>query len=100
MKHVGIAVLGLMLAGCFGPYYEYTPMVGSDGTKHYLLKSPMSFTESSKAWSIKDLDQRSNKICPAGYNLINEDVVPVNNPAGFHSGSYDMHWQIKCKNLS
>ena len=100
MKHVGIAVLAFMLTGCLGPYFEYTPVIGSDGTKHYLLKSPMSFIEASKGWATKDLDSRSKQICPAGYNLINEEIMPVNNPAGFHSGSFDMHWQIKCKNLS
>jgi hypothetical protein len=100
MKSVGAALLVLTLAGCFGPYYEHTPMVGSDGTKFYLLKSAATFTDQSKIDAAMDLDKRSQKICSAGYTLVNQEIVPVNNPAGFHSGSYDVHWQIKCKNLS
>lgn len=100
MKIVAIAALTLTLTGCFGPYFEYTPVMGSDGTKYYMLKSAMSFLEASKGWATKDLDNRSKQICPAGYTVINEEIMPVNNPAGFHGGSYDMHWQIKCKNLS
>lgn len=73
-------------------------MVGTDGTPFYLLKGAASFTEKSRIDAAIDLDTRSLEICPAGYHLINRDIQPVNNPAGFHSGSYDVLWQIKCKN--
>ncbi len=100
MKSAGIALLSLILTGCFGPYYEHTPMMGSDGTKFYLLKSAATFTDASKVSAREDLDKRSRKICPGGFDLVDEEIQPVNNPAGFHSGSYDVNWQIKCKNLS
>jgi hypothetical protein len=100
MKPAGVCLLTLALTGCFGPYFEHTPMMGADGTKYYLLKTEMPFGETTRNWAVESLNKRSNKICPAGYDVINEEVIQLRPIFGLPNGSYDLHWQIKCKNVS
>ena len=100
MKSVRVCLLALMLVGCAGATIEQTSMVGSDGTKMYLLKEFM-YGESNRKRTVDALNERANKLCPSGYELMNEEREQLKTGYGTDlPGGYKLHWQIKCKNLA
>jgi hypothetical protein len=93
MKSVRVCLLALMFVGCAGATIEQTSIVGSDGTKMYLLKEFM-YGESNRKRTVDALNERANKLCPSGYELMNEEREQLK------TGRYKLHWQIKCNNLA
>lgn len=100
MKPIGVCLLALMLIGCAGATIEQTSMVTNDGTKIYFLKGFM-YDESNRKRTVDALNERANKLCPSGYELMNEEREQLKTGYGTDLlGGYKLHWQIKCNNLA
>lgn len=100
MKTVGVALLALTLVGCAGATIEQTSMVANDGTRFYFLKEFM-YGESNRGRTVDALTERANRVCPSGYELMNEEREQLKTGYGTDlPGGYKLHWQIKCKTIS
>ncbi|MEO6825086.1 MAG: hypothetical protein ABI167_10270 [Nitrosospira sp.] len=98
MRILAVIILAYLLFGCAGAYIKQIPVVNSDGSKYYLLTNNMNYSESSRAYAAKEMKDYSTKLCPSGYDLANEESIPVNHVLGIHNGQYQLIWQIKCNN--
>ncbi len=100
MRKIAVSMLAVtLLAGCaIGSYIKQIPIIESNGSKSYVLTNPsVKFRKDSALQEMKD---RAEKLCPSGYNLINEEIYAValsaHNPPT--DPSIEVVWQIKCKN--
>jgi hypothetical protein len=94
------AVVVIGLGGCAGDanFIRQTPVISENGQKSYVLVNDMANNEWGRKHTLKGLAERSNKLCPSGYTLINEEIVHVGNFPTIHNMStHTATWQIKCK---
>lgn len=99
MRNALILLTVISLAGCAagGSYIKQIPIVESNGTKSYVLTNPSS--KFRKDYALLEMKDRSEKLCPSGYNLLNDEIYSValsaHNPPT--DSSIEVVWQIKCK---
>ena len=101
MKSIAIAVVAIpLLAGCAGDqaFIRQTPIITESGQKFYILASDHAPNKWNREYALKNLDQKSNELCPTGFTLMNEETKFMGYvPTSASISAYTVTRQIKCK---
>lgn len=98
MKSISTVIAVSLLAGCGGgAYIKQIPIIESNGSKSYVLTNPSVFYR--KVHAVQEMKDRAEKLCPSGYDHLNEEIYNValsaHNPPT--DSSIEVVWQIRCK---
>ena len=95
-----ISLVVLALTGCAGKQVQEVPSTTlPDGTKHYFIKTNFKPCQSSRDWATITLTRRANRICKAGFILVNEQTPVDLQLPGTPPAERELQWEVKCKNV-
>ena len=99
MKRIALLAIALsVLSGCAtvrtGPIRE-TLVTSESGVKTYSLTKEVA-SLLGEAHTVKDLNERSKKLCPNGYTVMNQEAHDEKNWAGNPVGKEEVTRKIKC----
>src|SRR5215217_2499188 len=90
-------VISLLSSCATGHFIKQIPIIESNGSKSYVLTNPS--TKFRKDSALQEMKQRAEKLCPSGYDRLNEEIYGVAMSAHAPpSDSIEVVWQIKCRN--
>src|SRR3982750_1121500 len=70
-----LSLVILSVSGCAGSRVQDPPStILPDGTKHYFIKTNFKPCQSSRDWATITLTRPANRICKAGFVLVNEQT--------------------------
>ncbi|PTR09939.1 hypothetical protein C8R32_10225 [Nitrosospira sp. Nsp5] len=100
MKSLILSLLAVTLVGCSAMKVNQTRIQTNDGSKAYVLSSRYGGLDSgTKDMSLNSLNKYATTLCDAGYNVVNEEIIPgPMSPYGTRlTYLTDIIWEIRCK---
>lgn len=92
-----LSIIVLLLAGCAGSAFSYTPIDSSSGNTGYFITTTYGNFDGTIDQARVFLSKKAPQLCSQGHTKQSEKKVPRFTGGGSKNGQVDLVWKIMCR---